>query len=256
MDKLKSLKQYMIGLESVVVCYSGGVDSTLLAYVAKETLGEKAFSLFFESDFIPKDDVSFAKSTADELGLNLTTKKVNILSVEALLNNPEDRCYICKQEIMRNAVAVAEQLGARYIAEGSHADDMKQHRPGKRAILEYGALSPFAECGFNKQDIREVSKVLGLKTWNRPSYSCLATRLPHNSPVTVEILSKVERAEKYLRQLGLIDFRLRHRGQYASIEFRDVVSYEMYQQNKKEINNYIILLGYDRLIENEENISI
>ena len=206
--------EYIRNLGSVLVCYSGGTDSALLLHLARKALGESAQGIFFDSALIPRRD----RDDALSLNPDVHIREVDIFSMPSLADNPEDRCYTCKYNILSLAKAEAGRLGLKHVLEGSHADDVGQHRPGRRAVEELGVLSPFEAVGLGKADIRRISQEEGLSTWDRPSYSCLITRLPHNEPVLAKNLQRIEALEAIMRQLGFREFRIRHRGEGAILE--------------------------------------
>lgn len=243
MNKQNKLENHIKNLGSLLVCYSGGTDSALLLYLAKKALGDKAQAVFFDSILIPEADKAEAKTVAREIGADLRIRHVDILNIPSLADNPENRCYICKRNMLILAKELAEELNLAHVAEGSHADDLNQHRPGRQAILELGIQSPFAHAGITKSEIREISKDIGLSTWDKPSYSCLMTRLPHNEPVNPELLKRIELAERFLRETGLREFRVRHRGEICALEINSA-EISIFHTYEKEIRSFLEKMGY------------
>lgn len=203
----------------VVVAYSGGVDSTFLLRMARDTLGkENVLAITAHSPLYPKRELQGAKALANEIGVKHLLIESKELRVEGFVKNPVDRCYLCKRELFRELKKVAQQEDFTFIIEGSTLDDESDHRPGKRAIREMGIRSPLVEASFTKADVREVSRHLRLKTWDKPSFACLASRFPYGQEITEEDLKRVGDAEDFLIELGFKQVRVRHYGVLARIE--------------------------------------
>lgn len=218
-DELNALLAQMGG---VVIGYSGGVDSALLAKAATDVLGKNAVCVLVESSLVPEVEIEDAISTAEALGLNLVRLNVDALSMPHVSENAPDRCYHCKKSVFSAIAEIARQRGLSFILDGSNANDESDYRPGSLAASELGVRSPFRELGFSKEQIRAVSRELGLVTWNKPSFACLATRVPYGTTITAEILKRVEGAEDVMRQLGFHQFRVRHHDDVARIELMPV----------------------------------
>jgi pyridinium-3,5-biscarboxylic acid mononucleotide sulfurtransferase len=212
------LKEIIGDLGGLVVGYSGGVDSTLLAKVAHDVLGDRAVIVTGDSEAFPKGEVDAALSVAADLGFEVVRVRTHEMNNERFRINNPDRCYHCKTELFGVLHHVAEQRGVRWIADGSNADDVNDHRPGMRAAEEIGVLSPLREAGMTKADIRVVARHLGVPNWDKPSFACLSSRFPYGTEITPELLERVDRCEQTLRDLGFRQFRVRHHDTVCRIE--------------------------------------
>jgi len=217
-DKLDRLKAILKDMGSVLIAYSGGVDSNFLARVAYDVLGPKSLAVIAKSATYPTAELEAARSLADEIGIRYMVIETDELSDASFLANDSDRCYYCKRELFGRLVGIAEAEGLNYVIDGSNYDDLNDFRPGSRAASELGVRSPLSEAQITKSEIRTYSMELGLATWNKPSLACLASRLPHGTTITVDVLERVGRAEDCLRRLGLRQVRVRHHGDTARIE--------------------------------------
>lgn len=202
----------------IVAAYSGGVDSTFLAWFASRVLQKKLFAVFVNSPFVSRREHEWAHRVAQEVGFHLEEIIFDPTSIQSIRSNPPLRCYHCKRAIMALVKRRAGDLNCAFIADGTHAGDASGYRPGRKALEELGISSPLAEAGLNKADVRELSRRAGLPTWNRPSQSCLATRVDYNTELTEELLAKIESAESLLFELGLSLVRVRVHGKLARIE--------------------------------------
>lgn len=203
---------------SVAVAFSAGVDSTLLLRAAHDVLGDKAAAVTVRSRFVPARELEEAASFCAALGIRHIVLDADVLAIPGVADNPPDRCYLCKKAIFTRIAETAADLGLAWGAEGSNADDLRDFRPGMRAIRELGVRSPLLEAGLTKAEIRAISKALGLPTWDKPAMACLATRFETGRPLNAEGLAQVEKAEGWLSDRGYKQLRVRVHGDLARLE--------------------------------------
>ncbi|MEK6287595.1 MAG: ATP-dependent sacrificial sulfur transferase LarE [Acidobacteriota bacterium] len=217
-SKERKLKELLQSFGSVIVAFSGGVDSAYLAYVASEELGERALAVTGDSASYP----TFQRELANQITARFGVRHEIILTAEFddpnYISNPSNRCYYCKSELYTKLDQMARDRGVSVICDGTNADDVGDYRPGRQAARELGVRSPLLECGMTKAEIRELSRRAGLPTWNEPASACLSSRVPYGQIVTIEKLSMVDKAEMALKQLGFRQVRVRHHGDVARIE--------------------------------------
>ena len=217
-EKYSALKNYISSLGSVAVAFSGGVDSTLLLKVSHDVLGDKAVAVTLASDLFPHREMDESKNFCAENNITQIIIHVDELAIEGFAQNPKNRCYLCKKELFTKISAVAEEHNLSYVVEGSNLDDLGDYRPGLKAIDELGVKSPLRFAQLTKSEIRELSHQLGLKTWEKPSFACLASRFVYGETITAEKLIMVGRAENFLLDLGFKQMRVRIHGDIARIE--------------------------------------
>ncbi|HEY2867653.1 MAG TPA: ATP-dependent sacrificial sulfur transferase LarE [Pyrinomonadaceae bacterium] len=218
LTKEQKLRHMMRGMGRVLVAYSGGVDSTYLAYVANGELGENALCVLGVSPSVPDFQIDQATTAGTELGLRFISVRTVETEDARYIANPTNRCYFCKSELYEKLSAIARDENILFVVDGMNADDLTDHRPGRAAAREHKVSSPLAEVGLTKQEIRHLSRSAGIRAWDKPSSPCLASRIAYGTPVTIERLSKVERAEAWLREMGFREFRVRVHGELARIE--------------------------------------
>ena len=212
------LKEYLATFESAAVSYSGGVDSSLLLYVASIIPNLKLIAYTVKTEIIPDDEIEFAISIAKKFNVNHYILNEDILASDEVRENSVQRCYYCKKVILSRIISAASEHNIKTVFEGSHFEDTMDYRPGLKAIEELNVLSPLKETGFNKSKIYELSSHLQLPTSDRESYPCLATRIPYRTPITVDLLKKSEEAEKVLSSLGFKKVRARIHSDILRIE--------------------------------------
>ena len=220
MGDWERLRSDLAGLDRVMVAFSGGADSSFLAWVAQDVLGDRAHAVTAVSPSLAKAEREDCASLAAEWGLQWIEVHTEEMEHAAYVANSGDRCYWCKDALM-DAVAPLAEATSSTVALGVNTDDLGDHRPGQRAAAERGAVFPLVDAGFTKADVREWSRRLGLRTWDKPAAPCLASRIPYGTPVTMGALASVGDAEAALRRMGFSELRVRHYGDLARIEVPD-----------------------------------
>ena len=216
--KYSALKEYVQSLGSLAVAFSGGVDSTFLLKTAHDVLGDRVIAVTARSSSFPEREFQAAADFCLKEGIRHVICESEELDIEGFSQNPINRCYLCKNELLTKIWAIARQQGLAHVAEGSNLDDEGDYRPGLIAVKEQGVKSPLRHVGLNKQEIRELSREIGLPTWNKQSFACLSSRLPYGESITVAKLSMIDQAEQLLLERGFRQVRVRHHGNLARIE--------------------------------------
>lgn len=218
LDKLEHLKTLFAEMDRALIAYSGGIDSTLVAKVAYDVLGDRALAVTAVSPSLLPEDLEEAGIQAAEIGIAHELVHTHELDNPNYAANPVNRCYFCKSELHDTLKPLALQRGYPYVVDGVNADDLSDYRPGIQAAKERGARSPLAEVEVTKAEVRELARHLGLSCWNKPAQPCLSSRFPYGEEITIAKLQRVGRSEVYLRKLGLTNLRVRSEGDTARIE--------------------------------------
>lgn len=248
--KFETLKTNIKNMGKLVVAFSGGVDSTFLLRVAHDVLKSNVIAVTARSSTYPEREYKEAAQYIKSLGAKHVVIVSEELEIEGFSKNPVNRCYFCKKELFTKIRKIAEENGIGYVADGSNVDDLGDYRPGMTAVQELSVVSPLREAGMTKEDVRILSKELGLPTWDKPAFACLSSRFPYGQEITPEKLAMVDKAEQYLLDLGFRQVRVRHHGEIARIEvlakersrfFDEELMDNVYKELKKIGFNYVAL---------------
>jgi uncharacterized protein len=245
--KYQRLCDLIRGLESCVVAFSGGVDSTLVMKAAHDVLGERAIAVTALSESLPAGELDESKKLAESIGARHAIIRTFETQDENYLANAANRCYFCKTEMYRRIGAFAASEKIHAVLDGLNLDDLNDRRPGRAAAIELGVISPLVEAELNKTEVRELSRQLGLPTWDKPALACLSSRIPHGTPITLQSLTQVDRAETFLRQLGVRQVRVRHHGHTASIEV-EPPDFELVRTHTAAIDERLKTLGFREVV--------
>lgn len=242
--KINKVHEILRG-KKVLIAFSGGVDSSTISTLAND-VSDRVLAVTVNSQLITQEEIENAKKTANKLGIEWQVINLDILSNENFIENPPDRCYYCKKEIMNELLTIAKKEGLDLIIDGTNADDLEDHRPGHVALLELNIRSPLAEAGIRKNEIREIAKSRDLNVWNRPSLACLASRIPYGKKITEEKLKIIEKAEKVIKHKAHVKVvRVRCYEDLAKIEIgKNEMKNILSEETMDEITNYLKQLGF------------
>ena len=248
-DKAKSKKEdlinYLEGLDSLLVAFSGGVDSAFLLALAHQILGKRVMAATAESRVHPDRERETAVKFARERGIRHIVFQSDEMSLPEFLSNGPDRCYHCKKFLSQRLIKIAEEKGIRHVAHAANVDDFQDYRPGLMAAKEMGITAPLVDARLDKEEIRFISKEMGLSTWDKPSMACLASRIPYGDPITGKKLKMVEEAEEFLAIHGFRQFRVRHHGSVARVEVESLEIKRIIEVNfKKDLVEEFRKIGF------------
>ncbi|MEA3255627.1 MAG: ATP-dependent sacrificial sulfur transferase LarE [Candidatus Altiarchaeota archaeon] len=244
-EKYKKLCRLIGGSRRVLVAFSGGVDSSLLAKVSRDVLGENALAVTIDSEVMPRSELKEAKKIAREIGIEHLIVEIDFMGNKEFIVNTPLRCYYCKKEIMKTLKRIAVEKKLDVVLDGSNIDDLREDRPGFKALREEGVFSPLAEAGLGKNEVKKLARRLGLSNADRESNTCLATRIPLGEELTVDRLRRIDKAEEFIKRFGVRHLRVRDQGDVARIEAGDDIG--IIQGNVREIRDKLRSLGYESI---------
>ncbi len=245
-SKIRQVEEYIASRTNVLVAFSGGADSSLVAFLAKKSLGEKCAALTAVSPSMPRWDVDTANRVAKEIGIKHIVVNSNEMSDIRYTANPPNRCYFCKEELSNILRKIASKLGYETLVDGTNSEDLQGHRPGAAALREAGVGRPLADAGFTKREVREAARFFGISTWNKPSSPCLSSRVQYGLEITDELLRRIEAAESAVIEIaGVKVVRVRHHGNLARIEVEPSERRKMFDESKLDaIHARLKAMGY------------
>ncbi len=245
-SKLQNLRDAIARQLSCAVAFSGGVDSTLVLKVAQEVLADQVIAVTALSESLPAGELEETKRLAASIGVKHSIIRTFETSEQNYLANAANRCYFCKTEMYTRIGDFARQHGLETLLDGLNVDDLTDRRPGRAAAIEHGVISPLVEAGLTKAEVRELSRAFGLPTWDKPALACLASRIPHGTPITLKSLSQVDRAESFLKSLGVGQVRVRHHGDTARIEVEQR-DFSLIYERESDIAAKLAWLGFKHI---------
>lgn len=245
-EKINGLKEILTQMKSVVVAFSGGVDSSFLLKLAVEALGKNVIAATAKSPTFPRKEIEHAKKITKTFGCKHIIINSSELEIEEFKNNPKNRCYYCKKELFSSLISIKNQNNFNFVIDGTNYDDFKTFRPGIKAAKELGIRSPLVESRLTKKEIREYSRLIGLSTWNKPAFACLASRIPYGEKITRSKLEKIDKAESFLYSLGFEQNRVRYHKPIVRIEVEKEKIPEILNKDIREkIINKLKQIGFE-----------
>jgi uncharacterized protein len=241
--KFKTLKKNILKMQKVTIGFSGGVDSTFLLKIAKDTIENKVRAVTINSPLLSDKELKDAKKLSNKIGVKHIVINIDLTETDELRKNSFERCYYCKKIVFSKIKNVAKEQGFHCVLDSSNADDLDDYRPGMKALIELGVISPLIEVGLTKQEIRYLSKKMGLPTWNKPSFACLASRFPYGIEITKPRLDQVQRAESLLYEQNIRQYRVRYHNEIARIEV-DKKDFKKILANSQKLNQQFRKLGF------------
>ena len=249
--KLNLLRERIRHIESAIVAFSGGVDSTFVLRVAHDVLGDRVIGVTALSESLPSGELEAAQKLARQIGVRHVVLRTFETQDKNYLANAANRCYFCKTEMYLRIKAFAREEEIKSVLDGLNQDDLSDRRPGRAAAMEHGVISPLVDAGLKKTEVRELSREMGLPTWDKPALACLSSRIPHGTPITLQALNQVDRAETYLRKLGVGQVRVRHHGDTARIEV-EPPDFLLVRTREGEIAAHLQSLGFAAVVLDPE----